>query len=178
MDFNLEDAIEILGRTPALLRGMLDGAPEVWIRGNEGENTFAPFDVVGHLIHGDRTDWIPRARIILSDQQNKTFVPFDRFAQFDRSAENSLSQLLDEFQSLRQENLETLRGFHLAAADLQREGVHPSLGKVTLAQLLSTWVVHDLDHLGQVVRVMAKQYSKAVGPWSAYLSILSWKTGK
>jgi uncharacterized damage-inducible protein DinB len=176
MEFNLEHTITVLSNTPALVRRMLADMPEECIRGNEGEGTWNPFDVLGHFIHGETTDWIPRTRIILSDAADKTFETFDRFAQFRNSKDKSLEQLLNEFESLRKENIRALLGFNITPQDLQREGNHPALGKVTLAQLLSTWVVHDLDHLGQVLRVVAKQHRATVGPWAEYLSILSWKS--
>jgi hypothetical protein len=167
----LDDLIAVLERTPATLTALLDGLPEVWVMATEGEGTWSPFDVVGHLIHGERTDWIPRARHILAGESSP-FETFDREAQFSESRGQSIGELLITFARLRRENLETLRGFALTSDDLKRGGVHPELGEVTLGQLLATWVVHDLDHLGQVARTMAKVYGTTVGPWSAYLSIL------
>ena len=167
----LDDLIAVLERTPATLTALLDGLPEVWVTATEGEGTWSPFDVVGHLIHGERTDWIPRARHILAGE-SRPFETFDREAQFSESRGQSISQLLETFARLRRENLETLRGFALRSDDLLRGGVHPELGEVKLGQLLATWVVHDLDHLGQMARTMAKVYGTTVGPWSAYLSIL------
>ena len=172
MEFQLKPGIEILSRTPATLRSLLEGLSEPWLSNNEGTDTWSPYDVLGHLIHGEVTDWIPRARIILEQGESRSFDPFDRFAQFEGSAGRSTGELLDEFASLREANVETLRGFNLGDAQLALRGTHPALGTVTLGQMLATWVVHDLDHIGQVARVMSKQYSEAVGPWKAYLGIL------
>jgi len=170
-EFNLNDAMAVLERTPASLRAMLDGLPETWIKATEGDDTWSPYDVVGHLIHGERADWIPRARHILAGKK-EPFKPFDRNAQFTESKGKSLGELLDTFDNLRRENLATLAGMKLTENDMNRRGIHPSLGEVTLGQLLATWVVHDMDHLTQVARTMAKVYSNATGPWSKYLSIL------
>lgn len=172
MEFKLDDVIDILGRTPPTLRILLEGLPEPWARGNEGPETWSPFDVVGHLIHGERTDWIQRARIILESGDSMAFEPFDRFAQYRASRGKSLEELLETFASLRRRNLETLGGWKLTAADFSRRGLHPELGEVTLGQLLATWAVHDLNHIGQIARAMAKQYRSEVGPWKAYLGIL------
>ena len=173
MEFQLEPAVEILSCTPATLRALLEGLSEPWVLNNEGTDTWSPYDVLGHLIHGEQTDWIPRARIILEHGESRAFDPFDRFAQFEGSIGRSMRELLDEFAALREANVETLRELNLSKAQLELRGTHPALGTVTLAQLLATWVVHDLDHIGQVARVMSKQYSEAVGPWRAYLGILS-----
>lgn len=172
MEFNLEQAVAILARTPATLTTLLADLTPAWINGNEGAGSWSPFDVLGHLIHGERTDWIPRARIILESGEHDAFAPFDRFAQEHESVGKELRDLLDEFSRLRRENLEALEAMHLTTADLIRTGRHPELGRVTLGQLLATWVAHDLGHLAQVARVMAKQYRGAVGPWSAYLPVL------
>ncbi|HEY0171906.1 MAG TPA: DinB family protein [Pyrinomonadaceae bacterium] len=172
MRFNLEHATDLLSRTPAVIRTMLGDLPAEWLSGNEGEQTWSPFDVVGHLIHGERTDWIPRVRLILRDAEPEPFEPFDRFAQFEASRGKSLEELLGTFAELRSENLRALRGLNIAAGDLERRGRHPELGEVTLEELLATWVVHDLDHIAQIARTMAKQYGAAVGPWKAYLSVL------
>jgi hypothetical protein len=172
VDFQLTDAIQILERTPATLRALLGGLTEKWTAPNEGPATFSAFDNVGHLIHGERTDWIPRARIILAQGTDRRFEPFDRFAQYRESEGKTLAQLLDEFASLRQDNLSTLRGWQLTDRELALEGEHPELGPVTLRQLLSTWVAHDLGHVAQTARVVAKQYRDAVGPWRAYLPVL------
>ena len=172
MQFQLPDAVQILERTPATLRAMLGGLAETWTSPNEGPDTFSAFDNVGHLIHGERTDWIARARIILAQGANRRFEPYDRFAQYRESQGKSLANLLDEFASLRAENLTTLREWRLTDRELALAGEHPSLGPVTLRQLLSAWVVHDLGHVAQTSRVLAKQYRDAVGPWREYLPVL------
>ena len=176
MKFDLQKSIQILERTPPTLTSMLSGLSDDWIRAHEGPQTWSPYDVVGHLIHGEKTDWIARLNVIMSDDPHKTFEPFDRFAQFEESKGKSLAQLLAEFSALRRENLAILRARKFVPADFLRTAIHPALGKVTLGQLLSTWVVHDLDHLYQIARVMAGQYRDEVGPWSAYLRILNSRT--
>jgi uncharacterized damage-inducible protein DinB len=170
--FALEEALPILRRTPALLRAMLWDLPEAWVRANEGADSWSPFDIVGHLIHGERTDWIPRLEIILSQGERQPFTPFDRFAQFEASRGKSLHQLLDAFSDLRAANLVRLDSHHLTRKDLDRRGTHPELGPVTLGELLATWVAHDLSHVAQIARVMGKQYTSEVGPWRAYLPML------
>ena len=172
MSFELDEGIAVLERTPATFRALLAGLPDVWTATNEGPDTFSPYDNVGHLIHGERTDWIPRARIILAQETNRRFEPYDRFAQIRESEGKNLAQLLDEFAQLRAGNLTTLRGWNLSDQQLELEGEHPELGTVTLRQLLATWVAHDLGHVAQTTRVMAKQYRDAVGPWRAYLPVL------
>jgi hypothetical protein len=172
MDFHLADGIALLERTPAALRALLHGLPETWTSGNEGPDTWSPFDIVGHLIHGERTDWIPRARIILEQRGERRFTPFDRFAQIEENRGKTLGQLLDEFDAARRESLTTLRGWRIEEAQLALEGVRPVFGSVTLRQLLATWVAHDLNHLHQMARVMATQYREAVGPWHAYLGVM------
>ena len=172
MDFQLTHALEVLERTPATFRALLGGLPDAWTAPNEGPNTFSAFDNVGHLVHGERTDWIPRARLILAQGANRRFEPFDRFAQYRESQGKSLAELLEEFARLRAENLATLRGWQLSERELALEGEHPELGRVTLRQLLATWVAHDLGHVAQTARVLAKQYREAVGPWRAYLPVL------
>ena len=172
MEFQLDHALEVLERTPAVFRALLGGLPEAWTAPNEGPETFSAFDNVGHLIHGERTDWIARARIILAQGPDRTFEPYDRFAQYRESQGKTMAQLLDEFARLRAGNLETLRGWRLTDRELALEGEHPALGTVTLRQLLATWAAHDLGHLAQTARVMAKQYREAVGPWRAYLPVL------
>lgn len=172
MDFELDAGIAILERTPGVLRAMLDGLSPAWTDATEGPDTWSPYIIVGHLIHGERTDWIPRAQIILAQGEQRRFAPFDRFAQFRESEGKSLSQLLDEFDRLRAENLATLTGWQLTETELALEGEHPALGPVTLRQLLSTWVAHDLGHIAQGARVMAKQYREAVGPWREYLPVM------
>lgn len=173
MNFNLEQATDILRRTPSVLSALLLNLPDEWVTSNEGTGTWSPFDVIGHLIHGEETDWLLRARIILAEGEARPFPPFDRFAQVEKSAGKSLEELLNTFAALRQGNLEGLTGWRLTAEQLERTGVHPEFGAVTLWQLLATWVVHDLSHLAQISRVLCKQYGEAVGPWAAYLPILS-----
>jgi len=172
MIFSLDKAIELLERTPDVLNTMLLGLSADWTSPNEGGDTWSPYDVIGHLIHGEQTDWLPRAEIILSESVDKTFRPFDRFAQFEDSKGKSLAQLLDEFADVRSRNLERLRAFNLTDSDLGKKGIHPVFGEVTLSQLLATWAVHDLNHIAQISRVMAKQYKNEVGPWIEYLRIL------
>ncbi len=172
MNFDLHHGIAVLERTPAVFRALLAGLPDAWIVSNEGPDTFSPFDNLGHLIHGERADWMPRARIILAQGANRTFEPYDRFAQVRESAGKSLAQLLDEFATVRVQNLVTLREWNLTLEQLALVGQHPALGPVTLRQLLATWVAHDLGHLAQTSRVMAKQYREAVGPWRAYLPVM------
>ncbi len=172
MDFDLKQAIEVLARTPQTLRTLLEGLPPDWTSNNEGPETWSPYDVLGHLIHGEKTDWIGRVRLILDHGENRTFEPFDRFAQFHESQGKSLEDLLDEFARMRARNLETLRGFELTPERLELRGRHPDFGTVTLRNLLATWTAHDLGHIAQITRVMAKQYSDYVGPWRAYLPVL------
>ena len=172
MDFDLATGTAVLGRTPHTLRALLAGLPSAWTDGTEGPETWSPFDVLGHLIHGERTDWIPRARLILAQGAERRFTPYDRFAQFRESQGRSLADLLDEFAHLRAENLTTLARWRLTEAHLAQEGEHPAFGPVTLRQLLATWVAHDLGHVAQAARVMAKQYREAVGPWRAYLPVM------
>ena len=173
MDFDVEQAADVLARTPVALRAMLGGLAEPWLRGTEGPSTFSAFDVVGHLIDGEETDWIPRARLILARGPNPEFEPYDRFRHLARNAGRPLASLLDEFARLRADNLATLRGWRLTQADLGLPALHPGLGPVTLRQLLSAWVVHDLGHIAQAARVMAKQYRDEAGPWVAYLPVLT-----
>jgi hypothetical protein len=170
--FDPSEALPVLRRTPGVLRTLLDGIPEPWIHATEGPDTWSPFDVVGHLIHGERTDWIPRAEHILAHGDKVPFPVFDRFAQFEASKGRELPELLDTFAKLRATNLDRFTALRLTSADLSRAGLHPALGSVTLGQHLATWVAHDLGHLAQVTRVMAKRYREAVGPWREYLPIL------
>jgi hypothetical protein len=172
MDFNLRDAVEVLNRTPATLNSLLREMPDRWVMSNEGPDSWSAFDVLGHLIHGDETDWVPRARIILEHGESRAFDPFDRTAMIGKSKGKSLTELLDRFESLRKQNIESLERMGLSAEKLKLKGTHPALGDVTLEQLLATWVVHDLSHIGQIVRIMCKQYDAEVGPWKAYLPIL------
>ena len=171
-EFRPAEAIAVLTRTPATLNSLLRGLPDIWLHRNEGENTWSAFDIMGHLIVGERTDWMARARIILEYGEGRPFDPFDRLAQFKEGQDKSLEQLLDEFARLRKENLAALHALNLQPEDLARRGKHPALGVVTLSQLLATWAVHDLTHLHQLSRVMAHQYRDTVGPWSAYLGVL------
>ena len=171
MEFEIEKATEVLARTPRVVRAMLDGLSPEWTSGGS-ETDWAPFDIVGHLIHGEITDWIPRARIILDQDESVTFVPFDRLAQFEHSKGKTLAVLLDEFYEARRDSLTTLRSWDLTDNQLRLKGMHPELGEVDLSQLLSTWVVHDLTHIRQLATFMAKKYTVAVGPWTEYLSIL------
>lgn len=171
MKFELEKAAEILERTPRVVRAMLDGVSDEWTSGGT-ETDWAPFDIVGHLVHGESTDWIPRAKIILDQGESVTFVPFDRLAQFEHSKGKTLAVLLDEFDEARRDSLKTLRGWNLTDEQLRLKGMHPELGEVDLSQLLSTWVVHDLTHVRQIATFTAKKYTVAVGPWTEYLSIL------
>ncbi len=173
MKFVLADSIDVLKKTPATLEALLDEVAEPLARGDEGPETFSPFDVVGHLIDGDETDWMTRARIILSDSANKTFAPYDRVRHQERNAGRTLAALLNEFARLRADNLAELSTWQLTEAQLDLTGIHPTFGPVTLRQLLATWVVHDLGHIAQIVRVMAKQYGNEVGPWTAYLPVLT-----
>lgn len=172
MKFQIEQAVEILSQTPAVLNAMVGNLSGDWTIDKENAGGWSAFDVVGHLIHGEETDWIPRAEIILKQGENPTFEPFDRFAQFEKSEGKTLSELLETFARLRSRSLETLRGMNITPEKLQLKGIHPELGEVNLEQLLSTWVVHDLTHIRQIVTVMALKYSENVGVWKEYLSIL------
>ena len=172
MEFELASGIAILERTPHTVRSMLAGLAPAWTDATEGPNTWSPFHNVAHLIHGERTDWIPRARIILEQGKDLKFAPFDMTAHFRESEGKSLANLLDEFAALRVESLATLTGWRLTNSQLALHGVHPEFGIVTMRQLLATWVAHDLGHVAQISRVMAKQYRDAVGPWRAYLPIV------
>jgi uncharacterized damage-inducible protein DinB len=173
MEFSLDQAIPVLRSTPRVLRNWLADLPDPWITSNEGEGTWSPYDIVGHLIHGERTDWIPRLELILQYGQSRAFTPFDRFAQFTESRGKTLGELLDTFAELRELNLGRLARAELNSQDLLRGGVHPELGPVTVRQLLATWAVHDLNHLAQIARVMSRQYRSDVGPWIEYLPILT-----
>ena len=170
--FDINEAIQVLESTPEVLTVLLSNLPESWTDAREGPETWSPFDILGHLIHGEKTDWIPRARIILEEGTSRPFPPFDREAQFKDSKGKSLSMLLDEFEQLRKENIDFLKRQELTDADYAKTGLHPDLGEVTLQQLLSTWVVHDLSHLRQISRVLAKQYKAEIGPWEKYLPVV------
>jgi hypothetical protein len=172
VEHNLPHTISLLTRTPAALNALLRDLPETWTCRNEGENTWSVFDIVGHLIYGERTDWMPRARMVLQFGESKAFEPFDRWGHVQACQGKSLAQLLDEFARVRSESLDELRALNLRPEDLALRGRHPSLGVVTLSALLATWAAHDLTHLHQISRVIAHQYREAVGPWSAYLGVL------
>jgi hypothetical protein len=173
----IDEAVAVLLRTPATLNTLLRNLPDGWIAAHEGGETWSPFDVIGHLIHGERTDWIPRAKMILEHGDTRPFEKFDRFAQFEASKGRTLASLLDEFATLRRQNLRELESLELTEAQLDRRGRHPELGIVTLRQLLATWVAHDLDHVVQISRAIARQYTDEVGPWRAYLRIISGAQG-
>ena len=170
--FRLDEAVALLERTPATLDALLRGMPEPWLSCDEGPETWSPYVVVGHLIHGEKTDWLPRARRILDDGEKRAFDPFDRFAQLRDSKGKALAELLDEFSILRRKSLDELAALKLGERDLERRGRHPELGAVTLGELLATWVVHDLDHVQQIARVMAKRWGDACGPWKKYLRVV------
>ena len=172
MKFDVEKSLEILERTPDVLITMLQGISADWTSVNEGGESWSVYDIIGHLIHGEKTDWVPRTDIILSEETDKNFTPFDRFAQFEDSRGKTLGRLLQEFKMLRERNIEQLRSKNITGEDLAQTGIHPAFGEVTLKQLLSTWVVHDLNHIAQISRVMANQYKEEVGPWTVYLKIL------
>ena len=173
MEVQLEHVKAILRRTPSTLNLLLQDLPEPWLMNNEGPDTWSPYDVVGHLIHGEETDWIPRAKIILEDGESRAFTPFNREGMFEKSKGKSIDELLNTFARLRAESLRQLDELNLRPEMLEKRGLHPELGSVTLSQLLATWVVHDLSHIGQIVRVMSKQYGDTVGPWKAYLPVLT-----
>jgi DinB superfamily len=172
MSHNLDDTLSLLARTPAALNALLRDQPEIWTLRNEGPNTWNAVEIVGHLISGERTDWVPRARMIMQFGESKTFEPFDMKGHVREIEGKSINQLLDEFAQLRTDNLVELRAWKLQAADLERRGVHPSLGTVTMSQLLATWPAHDMTHLHQLSRVLAHQYREAVGSWSGYMGVL------
>lgn len=173
MEFDIKEAIEILERTPKVIKEMLQNLSDDWLKSNEGGETWSPYVILGHLIYGEETDWIPRARIILRKGQTGKFDPFDRFAQLTIYNDTPLEDLLNKFRELRKKNIDELMSFKLTKKDLERKGIHPELGEVSLGQLLATWTVHDLNHISQIARVMAKQYHKEVGNWKGHLPILS-----
>ena len=173
MQYSLERSYEILERTPAVLQALVAGLHDDWIMNNEGPETFSPFDVIGHLIHGENTDWTVRTKMILEFGNTKTFERYDRFAQYEESKDKSLQQLLDQFAATRKDNMIWFKSLNLTQADLDRKGMHPVLGDVTLRHLLATWVVHDLTHIAQITRVMAKQYKGEMGPWTEFFRILN-----
>lgn len=171
MEFQLNATLEILGRTPSTLRALLAGLSDVWTRADEGRETWSAYDTVGHLVHGEEADWMSRLRVILEHGESRPFTPFDRFAQFEKSAGASLEELLDRFEALRTANLREVESLDLQPSQFALTGTHPELGRVTVVQLLATWAAHDLGHIAQIARVMAKQYSGAVGPWKAYMPV-------
>ena len=173
INFNLKEAVVILERTPAVLTSLLGELPDSWTYNNEGGESWSPFDIVGHLVHGEKKDWILRARTILEYGEGKPFEPFDRFAQFKDSEGKTLNDLLEEFAKLRKGNVDVLINLKLDEDDFNKQGIHPEFGKVTLKQLFSTWVVHDLSHIRQISRVMAKQYKNEIGPWEKYLPVIN-----
>lgn len=173
MEFALERSIEMLSSTPGTLRAWLGGLSDEWTASAGDRENWEPYDIVGHLIHADETDWIPRARIILAQGEDRRFPPFDRYGQFERPQGTPLAELLDEFAAVRKQCLDELTGWNLTPEQLELCGIHPEFGEVSLEQLLSTWVVHDLTHIRQIATVMARRYERAVGPWKAYLSILN-----
>ncbi|RKE98977.1 DinB family protein [Ichthyenterobacterium magnum] len=173
MTYTIKNALEILKQTPKTLKSFLVNLSDDWIYCNEGNDTWSAFDIVGHLIHGEKTDWIPRLEIIMNASENKTFTPYNRFAQFEDSKGKTLAELLAEFSELRKNNIIYLKSLNLFEEQLDLKGIHPELGEVTLRQLLASWVTHDLGHMAQIARVMAKQYKNEVGPWAAYITILN-----
>lgn len=172
-NFSIKKSIEILEKTPRILTDILGNLSDSWIIADEGENTWSPFDIVGHFIHGDKTDWITRVKVILSDAEDKTFKPFDRFAQFDNSKNKTITDLLSEFSIIREQKIKEFKELQISNNDLKLAGNHPDLGSVNLQQLIATWVVHDLSHLAHIFRIMASQYKNNVGPWIEYLRILN-----
>ena len=173
MEYRLDKALEILERMPKILKTYLENLPDDWIFCNEGEETWSAFDVVGHLIHGEKTDWTKRLEIILSDSNSKIFNTFDRFAQFEASKGKSMNQLLVDFSEVRKQNLEYLKSLNISEEQFNLKAIHPQLGEVTLKNLLACWVAHDLGHIAQIARVIAKQYKAEVGPWTEYISVLN-----
>lgn len=172
MKFDMNKSLQILERTPPVVEVLLNGLDEQWIVNNEGGNTWSPYDVVGHLVIAEKTNWIPRIKAITDTDSNKKFPPFDRFGMFEDSKGKSLDDLIEEFKRLRKQNILQLKSIVTNETLLDKTGIHPEFGSVTLRQLLSTWVVHDFTHLSQIIRVMAKQYKEAIGPWAAYLSVI------
>ena len=173
IDFNLEDSIELLRKTPHVLHLLLSGLPDEWIHNNEGGDSWSPYSICGHLLYGEQTDWIIRCKIILDSGVGRTFDEFDRTAQFEKFKGWSISRILDEFEIKRAENLHELTTWDLSPKDLKLKGLHPDLGEVTMAQLLATWTAHDLAHINQITRVMAKQYTNETGPWKSYFKLLN-----
>ncbi len=172
MEFELNKSIEILERTPFIIESFLNGLSNQWLKNNEGPKTWSPYDILGHLIFGEKTDWMIRINIILGDSDNKLFEPFDRFAQLDENQNKNITEMLKEFHTLRHQNLEELKSLNIKEDGFSKTGIHPEFGSVTIGQLISTWTVHDLSHIAQISRVMAKQYDQQVGPWKAYIGLL------
>lgn len=172
MEFSLEKVIPILERTPRVLKHLLEELDTSWTHQNEGEDTWSPYDIIGHLIHGEKTDWVPRIQHILGPNHTEAFIPFDRFAQFENSKGKTLAMLLDEFSALRADNIITLKNLSITTEDLTKKGLHPELGPVTLKNLIATWVAHDLGHIHQITRVLAKGLQNDIGPWEAYLKVM------
>lgn len=172
MKYNINDAVAILSRSPAILREMLAGLDEQWITSNYGKDTFSPFDVLGHLVHGEKEDWLGRTKIILVHGQSRSFDDFDRYAMYEDSKDKTINVLLDEFESLRKANLKELEGLNISQDQLSLNGTHPQFGSVTLSQLLATWVAHDLHHIAQICKAMAYQYKDELGPWIEYIGII------
>lgn len=173
MKYSLERSYQVLNRTPAVLQSLLAGLADDWVMNNEGPETFSPYDVIGHLVHGEKTDWVVRAKMILEFGSTQTFERYDRFAQYELSKGKTLHQLLDEFAAIRKENMAWFKAADITEVDLDKKGMHPVLGEVTLRNLLATWVVHDLTHIAQITRVMAKQYQTEMGPWPEFFRILN-----
>jgi hypothetical protein len=173
VDYQNDEAVAILRRTPLTLKALLTGLPEAWTTSTEGPGTWSAYDIVGHLLAGEEADWIERTRTILEHGEQRPFDSFNRAAMFEDYQGFSLEQLLSAFEEARNKNLETLRDFSITPEKLALKGTHPALGTVTLSQLLATWVAHDLNHIGQIVEVMSRQYADAVGPWIVYLGILN-----
>ena len=172
MEYRLDQSIEILKTTPYVIESYLSQLSKYWIMNNEGKDSWSPYDILGHLIIGEKTDWMTRVKTILSDSDNKLFEPFDRLAQLNEDQNKSIETMIEEFKNLRKQNLDELIALQITEKNLSHIGIHPEFGEVTLKQLFATWTVHDLGHIGHISRVMAKQYTKEVGPWSAYLSVL------
>ena len=173
MKFDLERSIEVLSATPSAMRALLGELSEDWTAGSGDRDNWQPYDIIGHYIYAEEADWIPRAKVILAQADDRTFPPFDRYGQFERPSDETLADRLDEFARIRAENIEILRSWELVDEELDLKGVHPEFGEVSLRELIATWVVHDLTHIRQIATVMAKRYDEAVGPWKAYLSILN-----
>ncbi|HEX5154377.1 MAG TPA: DinB family protein [Parafilimonas sp.] len=173
MEYDIVKSLEILERTPAVLHTLLSGIDNEWVTNNEGPDTFSPYDVIGHLVHGEKTDWTARIKRILEYGTSKSFDSFDRFAMYEESRGKTMQQLLNEFEDIRKQNIIWFKLLDLQQTDYDKKGMHPKLGEVTLRNLLATWVVHDLTHIAQITRVMAKQYKAEIGPWVEFFRILN-----